>query len=75
MGSCRPDFLLDLRCRETGECKRLIVDALGSSDEAHLLAKAAARSSLLQIAPVLSVMPADIEQDRLVDILRKELGV
>lgn len=75
MGSCRPDFLIELRSRSTGECKQLIVEAVGSSDEAQLAAKAAARPALLQIAPVATLKVTDLEQNRWGSTIRSMLDL
>src|SRR3546814_16965391 len=40
IGSCRPDFLLEARSRSTGETREIIVEAMGSTDETYLAAKA-----------------------------------
>lgn len=75
LGPCRPAFLLEARSRSTGEIRQLMVEAAGNDEEADLAAGNISRPRLAQIAPVVSVAPADIETRRLGAMLRKAFGL
>jgi len=75
MGACRPDIMVEFHCRSTGECRRVIIEAMDSSDEATIATKEAARASLALIAPVIVVTPSSIEHDRLEALLRGAIDV
>lgn len=64
IGPCRPDFLLEAHSRTTGEIRQIIVEAMSRTDEATRAAKAITHLRMARIAPVLSVTPADIDQNR-----------
>ena len=65
LGSCRPEFLLEARSRLTGEIRRFIVQALEETSVELRIPKLAARRSLEQIAPVLSITPKDVEDEQI----------
>ena len=65
LGSCRPEFLLEARSRLTGEIRRFIVHALEETSVELRIPKLAARRSLEQIAPVLSITPKDVEDEQI----------
>src|SRR3546814_7393241 len=71
IGSCRPDFLLEARSRSTGETREIIVEAMGSTDETYLAAKAVTHPRMQQIAQVLCVSPDDVEEARIAPLVRK----
>ncbi|AMK20546.1 MULTISPECIES: hypothetical protein [Sphingomonadales] len=75
IGSCRPDFLLEARSRSTGETREIIVEAMGSTDETYLAAKAVTHPRMQQIAPVLCVSPDDVEEARIAPLVRKAFGL
>lgn len=73
LGPCRPDFLLELRSRATGECRQVILQTANPSDDSS--SNAATTSSLLQIAPIVSVTPRDLSCSRLERLIfRAALG-
>ena len=65
LGSCRPELLLEARSRLTGEIRRFIVQALEETSVELRIPKLAARRSLEQIAPVLSITPKDVEDEQI----------
>lgn len=65
LGTCRPDFLLEARSRETGEIRILIIEAMGFDDESYRAAKAVMLPRMEQIAPVLAVTPRDADSQRI----------
>jgi hypothetical protein len=73
LGSCRPDFLIEARSQKTGEFRQLVVEAMGTPSAEHLSQKAAARRSLEQIAPVLAITPADVDNQNVGHLLRDAL--
>lgn len=75
LGSCRPDFLLEARSRSTGEIRRIVVEAMGSKDEAYLAAKAVTNPRMARIAPVVNIVPADVEQGRVEQMIGRALGL
>lgn len=64
IGPCRPDFLLEAHSRSTGEIRRIVVEAMSSTDEAYLAAKAVTHPRMGYIAPLLSVSPDDLAYER-----------
>lgn len=74
IGACRPDFILELRSRETGEIRSIIVEAMGSTDETYLAAKAVTHPRMAQIGPLVCVSPADVETGRIGAIVRRAAG-
>src|SRR3546814_13022760 len=74
IGSCRPDFLLDARSRSTGETREIIVEAMGSTDETYLAAKAVTHPRMQQNAPVLFASPDDVEEARTAPLSRQAVG-
>jgi hypothetical protein len=69
-----PDFILELRSRETGEIRSIIVEAMGSTDETYLAAKAVTHPRMAQIGPLVCVSPADVETGRIGAIVRRAAG-
>ncbi|USI75123.1 hypothetical protein [Sphingomonas morindae] len=65
LGSGRPDFIVEARSRRSGELRQIIVQAMGGSAPNYLALKAGVRRTLEQIAPVVEVALADIEDGRL----------
>lgn len=65
LGSCRPDFLLEARSRFTGEIRQFVVQAIEETSAELGIPKLVARRSLEQIAPVLSITPKDVEDERI----------
>jgi hypothetical protein len=74
-GACRPDFLLEARSRRTGEIRKLVVEASGHTDDEFRAAKVAMRPRLTQIAPVVSITPADVDSGRVGDLLNEALSM
>lgn len=74
LGSCRPDFLLETRSRNTGEIRRLVVQASGPASEGLRPSDSAALRRLAHIAPVVALSPQDLEtgqaRSMLIDALR-----
>ncbi|MDE8652841.1 hypothetical protein [Novosphingobium album (ex Liu et al. 2023)] len=75
IGPCRPDFLLEARSRTTGEIRQIVVEAMGSTDEAYLAAKAITHARTKQIAPLLCISPTDVEQNRVGSLVGRALGL
>lgn len=75
IGSCRPDFLLEARSRSTGEIRQVVVEAMGSTDEAYLAAKAVTHPRMEQIAPLLLLSPSDVEKDRVASLVADSFGL
>lgn len=75
IGACRPDFLLEARSRATGEIRQIVVEAMGSRDENYLSAKAIAHRRMQEIASVVCVSPADVEQAQIGQILQVAFGL
>lgn len=69
LGPCRPDFLIEARSRETGEIRRLIIEAMGFEDDAYRVAKAVTLPRMRQIAPVLAVTPNDADSRQIAPML------
>lgn len=74
-GPCRPDFLLDARSRVTGEIKQLVVEAIGFNAADDSASKATTHSGMRRLGPLLTITPADVEQERIVDRLARSLGL
>ncbi|PBN42286.1 hypothetical protein [Sphingobium sp. D43FB] len=74
VGSCRPDFILEARSRDSGEIRTIIVEAMGSTDDVYLATKAVTHPRMAQIAPVVCVSPADVDQQRVASIVRRAFG-
>lgn len=74
-GACRPDFILEACARRTGEIRRIVVEAMGSSDPDYLASKAVTHPRMMQIAPISLVSTEDLESGRVGDIVRGALGV
>jgi hypothetical protein len=71
LGTCRPDFLLEARSRQTGEICQIVVDARGdSTDDAS---KAARWRCLREIAPIIRITADDIECRRTYSLLANAL--
>src|SRR3546814_12579238 len=51
-GACRPDFILEACARRTGEIRRIVVEAMGSSDPDYLASKAVTHPRMMQIDPI-----------------------
>lgn len=75
LGACRPDFVLEARSRRTGEIRKLVVDALGHTDDEYLAAKVAMRPRMVQIAPIVGITPADVDAGRVGRLLRDALSM
>ena len=75
LGSCRPDFVLEACARETGEIRRIVVEAMGSSDPHYLSSKAVTHPRMAQIAPLTLVSFADLESCRIGDIVLSDLAI
>lgn len=73
LGPCRPDFVIEARSRSTGEIRQLIVEAMGGPSADYLAQKAAVHRKLEQIAPVLVITPADVDDRRVSRLLSKAL--
>lgn len=61
LGACRPDFLVEARSRKTGEIRRLVLEAMASSDHAYLESKTLMFPRMHMIAPVLTITPPDYD--------------
>src|SRR3546814_7668112 len=66
-GACRPDFILEACARQTGEIRRIVVEAMGSSDPDYLASKAVTHPRMMQIAPISLVSTEDLESGRVGD--------
>lgn len=75
IGSCRPDFILEARSRDTGEVRTIIVEAMGSTHEVYMAAKAVTHPRMEQIAPVIRVWPGDVDQRKVPDLIRKGFAI
>lgn len=75
LGPCRADFVLEARARTTGEIRQIIVEAMGSTDDAYLAAKAVTHPRMAQIAPVICVTPTDAEEHRIEPIVYRAFGI
>ena len=75
LGACRPDFLLEARSRSTGEIRQIIVEAMGSSEDVYVAAKAVTHPRMEQIAPVVCVSPEDVEKYRIGQIVQRAFGL
>lgn len=75
IGSCRPDFLLEARSRSTGEIRQLVVEAMGSTDDAYLAAKATTHPRMEQIAPLLCISQKDTNEDRIGPMVSRAFGL
>ncbi|PZR73526.1 MAG: hypothetical protein DI537_46545 [Stutzerimonas stutzeri] len=75
LGACRPDFILEARSRSTGEIKQLVVEAMGFATPEYLEAKRSTHPRMERIAPVLGVTPADLQADRLADMVLSALDI
>ncbi|MDF0490557.1 hypothetical protein PX554_20710 [Sphingomonas sp. H39-1-10] len=73
LGPCRPDFVIEARSRSTGEIRQLIVEAMGGPSADYLAQKAAGHRNLEQIAPVLVITPADVDDGRVSRLLSEAL--
>lgn len=73
-GPCRPDFVLEAHSRSTGEIRVLILEAMGSNDDAYLAAKAVVHPKMAQIAPVVCICPRDLEEGRIGSLVRRAFG-
>lgn len=75
LGACRPDFLLEAHARDTGEIRRIVVEAMGSRDPEYLASKALTYPRMKQIAPVALVSSADVEARHVGEIVRSTLAI
>lgn len=75
IGPCRPDFLLEARSRSTGEIRQLVIEAMGSDDEAYLLSKAVTHPRMEQLGPLVCVSPLDLEPGRIASIVLRGFGL
>jgi len=75
LGACRPDFVLEACERNTGEIRRIVVEAMGSHDPDYLASKAVTYPRMMQIAPVALVSSADVASGRVGEIVRETLVV
>lgn len=75
LGACRPDFVLEACERNTGEIRRIVVEAMGSHDPDYLASKALTYPRMTQIAPVALVSSADVETGRVGEIVCETLAV
>lgn len=75
LGACRPDFLLEARSRSTGEIRQVIVEAMGSREDVYLAAKAVTHPRMEQIAPIVCILPQDVEQSQIAPIVLRAFGL
>ncbi|MCW2351797.1 hypothetical protein [Sphingobium sp. B12D2B] len=75
LGPGRPDFIIEAQSRHTGELRQVIVQAMGGSAAGYLALKAGARRTLEQIADVIEVTPADIDEGRFISRMSRSLGM
>lgn len=73
LGPCRPDFLIEARSRSTGEIRQLIVEAMGGPSADYLAQKETGHRKLEQIAPVLVITPADVDDGKVSRLLSEAL--
>ena len=62
-GPCRPDFVLEGRSRVTGELRTIVVEAMGFDTDEYHAAKAITHPRMRHMGELLSLTPADIEDD------------
>lgn len=74
LGACRPSFLLEARSRNTGEVRRIVVEATGMMSDEARPSKAAALGRLTQIAPVVALTPNDLKTGHAGSILLEALS-
>lgn len=74
LGACRPSFLLEARSRNTGEVRRIVVEATGMMSDEARPSKAAALRRLTQIAPVVALTPNDLKTGHAGSILLEALS-
>jgi hypothetical protein len=75
IGPCRPDFVLEARARATGEIRQIIVEAMGSTEDAYLEAKAVTHPRMAQLASLVTVSPADVDHNRVGQIVASAFGL
>ena len=75
LGPCRPDFVLEACSRTTGETRQIVVEAMGSQDEAYLGVKAITHPRMEQIAPLLRISPEDASQGRIASLVGRAFGL
>ena len=72
-GNCRPDFIIEIYSRETGENRIAIVEAMGFDTDAYRDAKAITHPRMEKIAPVIDINDTDLRdgalQARLLDLI------
>lgn len=72
-GNCRPDFIIEIYSRETGENRIAIVEAMGFDTDAYHDAKAITHPRMEKIAPVIDINDTDLRdgalQARLLDLI------
>ncbi|MHA3795566.1 hypothetical protein [Sphingomonas sp. YL-JM2C] len=69
LGPCRPALLIEARSRATGECRQVAVELVADRSEAEAHAAAQRRDRMKEIAPIVTLTPADIAPARLADHL------
>ena len=75
LGSCRPDFVLEAFARKTGEIRRIVVEGMCSHDPDYHASKALAHLRMMHIAPLALVSIADVETERVGEIVRSTLAI
>src|SRR3546814_4949903 len=73
-GACRPDFILEACARRTGEIRRIVVEAMGSSDPDYLASKAVTHPRMMQIAPI-SLIRSEEHTSELQSLMRTSYAV
>jgi hypothetical protein len=75
LGSCRPDFILEACDRRSGEIRRIIIEAMGSSDPDYLASKTVIHLRMAHIAPLALVHSEDLERGRIREVVRHSLAI
>ncbi|GLI99468.1 hypothetical protein [Sphingobium sp. BS19] len=66
LGPCRPAFLIEARSRATGECRQIAVELVACLSDSEAHARTRMRDQVKQIAPIVTLSPADIAPEKLV---------
>lgn len=73
LGACRPDFLIEVRSRLTGECRQLIIETVAAPDTDRR--PVSARPALETIAPVQVISPHDLANGDIEQLLKRAVDL